>query len=165
MAKVKVTNLRKVNTAIRKKITKAARDKEVREAVGEAVVTGIQETRFSAPSMRTLEWRKRYDKLNKTDKAYKRSKINITFTGELLNDLKNNVKVSSTTGAILYIIEHSKKLHKKYQGVTKKIGSRSSYSDISKGIQSHGHNYLEFSPKTLKRVLKEFRKAIFGKLN
>jgi len=164
MAKVKVTNLKRVSTRIRKAITKAARDKVVREAVGEAAVDGIKSSSFGTPAPSTVDWRKRYEKTNETDKSYKRNKINITFTGELLNDLANNVKVSTTGGAIRYIIEHSKKLHKKYNGVKKKIGKRVPYKTISKGVQGHGYEYLTFTKKTKDKILKAFKKAIFNKL-
>ena len=170
MAKVKVKGLKRIQSNIRKFITKELRKKEIRQGVGEIVVNSIRATKFGAPAKSTKKWRKRYDSLNVTHPTYSRNKINITFTGELLQDLQKNIKSSSTAGRFVYVIEHSDKLHKKYNGVTGKIGSRSRYSDISDGIiNKWGYKYLTFDDKTLAKVISyintEIKKSFknFGK--
>jgi len=56
---------------------------------------------------------------------------------------------------------HSDKLHKKYNGVSGKIGSRSKYSDISDGIiNKWGYDYLTFDNKTLNKVVSYINKEI-----
>lgn len=154
MAKVKVKGLKRIQSNIKKFITKELRKKEIRQGVGEIVVNSIRATKFGTPAKSTKKWRKRYDSLNVTHPTYSRNKINITFTGELLQDLQKNIKSSSTAGRFVYVIEHSDKLHKKYNGVTGKIGSRSRYSDISDGIiNKWGYKYLTFDDKTLAKVI------------
>lgn len=154
MAKLKVKNLKQVTSSVRKFITKELRSKEIRQGVGEIVVKSIRAQMFGVPAKSTKKWRERYDSLNTTHPTYKRSKINITFTGELLEDLQKNVRANATSGRFVYVIEHSDKLHKKYNGVSGKIGSRSKYSDISDGIiNKWGYNYLKFDDKTLAKVI------------
>ena len=170
MAKLKVKNLKQVTSSVRKFITKELRSKEIRQGVGEIVVKSIRAQRFRSLSSDEsyYKWRKIYDnpKLNKTHPTYKRSKINITFTGELLEDLQKNVRANSTSGRFIYVIEHSDKLHKKYNGVSGKIGSRSKYSDISDGIiNKWGYNYLKFDDKTLAKVLSFVNKEIVKRFN
>lgn len=165
MATVKVKGLKQINSAIRKFITKELRRKELRQGVGEIVVKSIRAQRFRSLSSDEsyYKWRKIYDnpKLNKTHPKYKRNNINITFTGELLNDLQKNIKSKSTSGKFEYIISHSDKLHKKYNGVSGKIGSRSKYSDISDGIiNKWGYDYLSFDNKTLNKVVSYINKEI-----
>lgn len=161
MATVKVKGLKQINSAIRKFITKELRRKELRQGVGEIVVSSIRAKRFGTPARSTKKWRKRYDSLNTTHPTYRRNNINITFTGELLNDLQKNIKSKSTSGKFEYIISHSDKLHKKYNGVSGKIGSRSKYSDISDGIiNKWGYDYLSFDNKTLNKVVSYINKEI-----
>lgn len=161
MATVKVKGLKQINSAIRKFITKELRRKELRQGVGEIVVQSIRAKRFGSPATSTKKWRKRYDSLNTTHPTYRRNNINITFTGELLEDLQKNIKSKSTSGKFEYIISHSDKLHKKYNGVSGKIGSRSKYSDISDGIiNKWGYDYLSFDNKTLNKVVSYINKEI-----
>ena len=164
MARVKVKGLRQVQTRIRKEITKELRRKETRELLGSNVVTAIKAKSLGKPAESTLKWRKRYDPLNKTDKTYSRNNINLTFTGELLGDLEKNTKVATTGKQIVYTFENSDKLHKKYQGVTKKIGSRSPYSLIAKGLNKLGYEYPFIDKKTIellnKLIEENLRKAL-----
>ena len=154
-AKVRVKGLKQVQASIRKFITKELRKPAVRVGVGKIVVDDIRARSFGAPAKSTREWRRRYDGLNTTHKTYNRGKINITFTGELLNDLNKNVKTDSTGGTFKFVFEQSDKLHKKYNGVSGKIGSRTKYSTISSGLISKlGYDYLEISDKTLTKVIK-----------
>jgi hypothetical protein len=155
MANVKVKGLKRVKSNIRKFITRSLRDPVVRKGVGKIVVDNIRAKNFGPPAKTTKKWRERYDGLNATHPTYARNKINITFTGELLNDLQNNVKSKSTGGQFNYIFEQSNKLHKKYNGVSGKIGSRSKYSEISDGIiNKWGYDYLKIDDKTLTKVIK-----------
>jgi hypothetical protein len=166
MAKLKIKNLNQVQTSIRKQITKAARSPEIRKGVGEIIVDQIQKEPVPVTSKVTLAWRKYLEKANKTDSAYKRGSINITFTGELLADLKKNIKARIGAGKIEYVVEHSDKNHKKYKKPNGKLskGAIKTYKDISELIIAKGYNYLTFSSKSKKRVLKFIQANIFRKL-
>lgn len=166
MAKLKVKNLSKVQISIRKEITKALRDKDIRDGVGAIVVDQIQKEPIPVSSKVTLAWRKYLEKGNQVAKQYKRNFINITFTGELLADLKNNVKASFTAGKAEYVIEQSDKKHKKYKkpnGKTVK-GERKTYKEISEFVIDKGYNYLTFSSKSKKRVIEFIKKELFKRL-
>lgn len=158
MATIKIKNLESVEKAVSLKlrvaIRKMLRSKQVRNTIGAIIIADIKENiSFGRPSPSTINWRRRYDSLNSTDPAYKRNKINAVFTGELLNDLATNVKADTIASS--FVLEHSSKKHKKYQGVTKKIGSRSSYSDISKGIiEKLGYDYLKITRKGQFKITK-----------
>lgn len=164
MARVKIEGIKslekKLKLSYRAAIRKMLRSKPVRLEVGDIFVKDIKENvDFGTPSESTLKWRKRYDSLNQTDPAYKRNKIKGVFTGELFEDLKNNVKADTTQ--LSWEISHSKKKHKKYQGVTKKIGSRSSYQDISKGlVDKLGYDYFQLSSKGKNKILKVVKREL-----
>lgn len=165
MAKIKVTGLNKIKSNIRKFVTKELRDKTLRNTIGRVVVEDIRKTTFRAAAPSTQKYRAYLEKYNKTHKTYNRTKINVTFTGELLNDLLKNVKFQSKRGVVSYIISQSTKLHKKYKGKKKGIGKkRSSYADISDGlINKRKIPYLTLQDKTLSKVLKLIRKTIESK--
>lgn len=188
MATLRLTNVKQLQSGIRKVVTKQARSKEVREAVGTSVVKQIQAERVPVTSEMTKKIRKYLELANKTDPAYNRNFINITFTGELLADLKRNVKASFTKSKITYVIEHSDKLHKKYKkptiaqlktigGGTKRRkkgavkrsrtfkGERKTYKQISDYVIAKGYKYLTFSRKTKQVVLNSIRRTIFRNFN
>ena len=166
MAKLRIKNLRQVQTAIRKEITKGLRDPEIRKGVGEIVVEEIQANPVPVTSKVTKAWRKYLEQGNKTDSKYRRSQINITFTGELLEDLKNNVKARFGGGKAEYVIEQSNKKHRKYKSPSGKPlkGARQSYKNISEFIIKKGYNYLTFSSKSKKRVINFIRERLFKNL-
>ena len=150
MATLKVKNLKNVEKAltrnIRVKINKIFRDKSLRSDVGEIVAKDIKAQSWGEPETSTLRWRKLYQQYNKTDHKYKQNKINITFTGELLEDLSKNVKAIPTKKS--FEIKQSDKLHKKYKGKKKLLGKkRSKYSDIHDGLESLGYDYLNIRDK------------------
>lgn len=162
MAKLKITNIKQVQTALRAKIRKELRKKQVSKGVATIVVEAIQNGDFGNPSEPYREWRRMNDGINKTDPKYRRRKINITFTGELLKDLIRNAKASFSDTKSEYIIEHSDKMHKPYRtksGKTKKV----SYKDMSRGIQKY-YPYLTFSSKTKEKVLKFIKNKVFKNL-
>ena len=164
MAKVKSKGIdqltRKLNRDLKIMLNKLFRDKNLRLQIGAIVANDIKKNvSFGSPATSTLKWRKRYGPLNNTDPAYSQGKLNAVFTGELLNDLATNVKGVTTTKS--FDIEHSDKRHKKYQGVTKKIGSRSPYSEISKGlIDVLGYDYMKISDKARTKIVNLIRQEI-----
>jgi hypothetical protein len=162
MAKLKILNLKQVQTSLRKQITKELRSKEIRTGVAEIVVNEIQDGDFGSPSEPYRDWRSMNDGINKTDPKYNRNKINITFTGELLRDLIKNIKAKFSSGNATFILEHSDKKHKPYKTKAGKT-KQSSYKDISKGVQKY-YPYLKFSSKTQSKVIKFIRDKVFKNL-
>lgn len=163
MASVTVKNLSNVKKAVTKnlrvKINRIFSDKQVRLDIGQIVKQDIQSTNFGSAGPVTQAYRRYFEQYNATDPTYNRSKINITFTGELLEDLAKNVKGSPTTKQ--FIIEHSNKLHKKYskkKGKTK--GARVTYSFISEQIYRLGYRYLIFSNRAKAQLTKVVRKKL-----
>jgi phage gpG-like protein len=152
----------KLNRNLRIEVNKLFRDKELRDKIGVIVVKDIKDNYESKkpPADGTIKWREIYDPINRTDPAYDRSKIKAVFTGELLEDLRKNIKANTTDKQ--FVIEHSDKKHRKYQGKTKKIGSQSSYREISRGIiEGHGHNYMALTDEAKKEITNLVREKIF----
>jgi len=152
MAKLKVKNLKQVQNKIRRDLTKNLRAKSMRDGVGKIVVDDIRDSDFGRPSDSYRQWREENDGLNTTHKKYDRDKINITFTGELLDDLQKNVKLDSSNGKAEYVIEHSDKLHKSYKTQSGKT-KRATFKKISEGVSRY-YEYLTFSSTSKKKVLK-----------
>lgn len=162
MAKLTVTNLKNVQSQVRKKITLALRNPDIRKGVGEIIVDQIKKEPVPVTSNATIAWRKYWEKANQTDQAYNRRNINITFTGELLMDLMKNVKAKFNRGSVSYIIEQSNKKHKKYKKPNGKP-SRSAaltYKEIGAEIEKKGYEYLTFSEKSKTRVLGFIKKTL-----
>jgi translation elongation factor P/translation initiation factor 5A len=132
MAKLRVKNIKKVISTFRKEVIKVARSKETRMEVGEIIVEDIQDNPAATAGPVTRDFREFFEQFNTTDPKYNRSLINITFTGELMKDLRNNVKVDTTSGQIEYIIEQSNKKHKNLKGEPDRK-TKVEYSDLKTG--------------------------------
>jgi len=165
MAKVKVKNLRAVKSSVRKKITKALRSPKIRQEIGQLYKEAVQLTKFPVTSEATKAWRKYLEQANQTAKEYSRNQINVTFTGELLDDLASNVRAKLTSSKAEYQIANSKKLHKKYKKPNGKPvkGKRQSYEEIAGHLKKLGYDYLDAEYLTnnqelfdeLKKVIRE----------
>lgn len=190
MAKLKILNLKQVQTALRKRITKQLRSPEIRKGVAEIIVSDIKDSNLGTPAKFTKEMREYLEPYNKTDPKYRRGKISANFTGELLQDLINNVKAKFGSGKASYVLEHSNKSHKPYkQGkgkarfskkktfketrFDKKTGSFKQVNKTSKIpykfistqlIKRLGYDYLKFSDKTQDKVIKFIREKVFKNL-
>lgn len=164
MATLKVTNLSRVKTNVRKQITKSLRDESFRRGVGEIVTDQIQNEKIPVSSKATRAWRKYLEKGNKPlDPNYDPDFINITFTGEQLKDLRQNVKARLGNTRAEFVIEHSNKKHKKYKKPNGKVtqGSVKTYKQISQFIIAKGYNYLRFSRKSKERVTEFIKERLF----
>lgn len=189
MTKIKVKNLNKVQTNLRKTITKALRSKDIQKGVAEIVVSNIKDKNLGTPAPFTKDMRAYLEQSNKTDPKYKRSQITANFTGELLQDLINNIKTRFNRGAATFVVEHSDKGHSQYKQpkgarfskkkthketkFDKKTGKNKTINRTSKIpykfistmiIKKHGYNYLKPSRKTEADVLRFIRNKIFNKL-
>jgi len=175
MAQLKIKNLKQIETSIRKRITKELRSKEVRRGVAQIVVDDIKDGSLGKPAEFTKDMRQYLEQFNKTDPRYRRGKISINFTGELLQDLINNVKAKFGSGKSSFVIEHSNKTHKPYKQGKRKLkfskkkipkSDRVTYSFISNNLINRlGYNYLKFSDNTQAKVIKFIRDKIFKNLS
>jgi len=165
MARVKLKGIQelsqRLNADLRIKMNRLFRNESIRLQVGRIIVDDIKENvNFGSPAESTLKWRKRYDRINNTDPAYDRGKLNATFTGELLEDLVKNIRANPTE--MSYTVEHSNKKHSKYQGVTKKIGSMTPYNEISKYlIDDLGYDYFKLTPNAKAEIVNLIREEFF----
>jgi len=190
MAKLKILNLKKVQTSLRKQITKELRSKEIRTGVAEIIVSDIKDSNLGTPAKFTKEMREYLEQFNKTDPKYRRGKISANFTGELLQDLISNVKAKFGNGLATFVLEHSDKDHSPYkQGKGKSKFSKKktfketrfdkksgSFKQVNKAvkvpysfistmiIKKHGYDYLKFSDKTQSKVIKFIRDKVFKNL-
>ena len=175
MAQLKIKNLKQIETSIRKRITKQLRSKDVRQGVAQIVVDDIKATSLGTPAEFTKDMRQYLEQFNRTDPKYRRNKITANFTGELLQDLINNVKAKFGGGKSSFVIEHSNKSHKPYKQGKRKLkfskkkiakADRVSYRFISNNlINKLGYDYLNFSDKTQAKVIKFIRDKIFKNLS
>lgn len=165
MAKVKLKGIQelsqRLNANLRIQLNKLFRDDKIRKQIGEWIIEDIKNNvDFGSPAKSTLKWRKRYDPINDTDPAYRRGKLNATFTGELLQDLANNIRANPTD--MSYTVEHSNKRHSKYQGVTKMIGSMTPYDEISSYlINDLGYDYFQLTPGARAKIVDLIRTEFF----
>lgn len=157
MAKVNVNGLndlaKRLNSKIVIEINKIFSNKNIIKIIAEIIVTDIKNNyeRIQGPSKSTIFQRIYLEKYNNTDKAYRRSKIKAVFTGELLEDLKNNIKGSPTEKK--FILEHSDKLHSKYLGKSGLIGNNISYKNLSKILVNDlGINYFALTDKAKREI-------------
>lgn len=170
MAKVKVLNLKKVQTKLRKEIVKSLRDPSIREGIGEIYVDAVQDKKTPVKSKATKKWREYLEKGNTTSSKYSKANINLTFTGELMEDLKKNVKVKTTAKIAEYKIAQSDKLHKRYKNPKGKgIGKRQKYSAISGYLLKKGYDYLDSSylkdnDKVTEKMIKFIKNGILSRL-
>lgn len=166
MAKLKVKNLKQVQSKIRKSIIKAARSPEIKQGVADTVVDQIRKESTAVKSPATKAWRKYFEKKNRTHPSYNRDEINITFTGEQLDDLKKKPLVDTTGGKIEYTIQHTGGKHKKYKKPNGRLtkGTAKKYEEIRGYLKKIGYDYLTFSSKNKKRVIKFIRDNIFKNL-
>ena len=181
MTKLRITNLKQVQTSIRKEVIKAIRDKNTLKEVGEVVVEEIRNNPMGKAGETTRAFRQFFEQFNKTHQKYKRSDINITFTGELLNDLKKNILGRFGQSKAEYVIEHSNKNHENYKSggafkdkkvevtslktrKTRKVTQKKSYKYISKQIIKKGYDYFNLSKRSETRVLEVVKKAILKRI-
>ena len=169
MAKVRVKGVNelaaKLNRNLRIELNKLFRDADLRRKIGSIIAEDIKDNvNFGAPSAATDEWRGRYEPYNTTDPKYDRSKLNATFTGELLADLASNVK--AIPSELTFLVEHSKKKHKRYSGPNGKIGKSVLYSKISSYLVNDlNYDYFKLSDRGQKLITDEIRKVFFKLLS
>lgn len=174
MAKLRVKNLKKVQTQIRKKFTKALRQKDIQKEVGKIIVDDIQDNSVGKASAATKAWRRYYEPANKPlDPKYDIDEINFTFTGKLMNDLRNNVVTDFKSGQISYVIEHSNKKYPSYKKPKRKTrrkkgskkpkaSKRFTFKSLYEQIRSldFSYDYLIFSNEVKADILKFIRKKL-----
>ncbi len=189
MAKIKIRNINqlanrfKINTRVA--ILKTLRDKRLRDKAGRIIEQDIRDNFNEIPSQATKEFREFFEQFNQTHPDYRRGKINITFTGELLRDLATNVKLQSQELALVF--EHSNKKHKQLKSGARDRGRRiqvtslstrntrdvrdtfattpkKTHKEISGYIQDLGYDYIQLSSGGQSKIVDLLREAIFNNI-
>lgn len=180
-AKFRVKNLKQVQANLRKNMRKELRSKSMREGVGRVVVGEMRKNYIRPAADFTLKMRKLLEKFNSTHKTYKRTKINATFTGELLNDLQSNVKAKFNSKESSYVFEHSDRKHSNYKTggkfkprkvqvtslktkKTRNVTQKVSYKRISKYLIEKGVNYFDLPKKGEEKLIKYVQKNLLKRL-
>lgn len=163
MATVKVKGLKELRKSLNRKtkiaINKVFRQKQIRQGVASILVESIRDFIFNSASPATQRVREYLETYNSTHPNYDRRLINITFTGDLLNDLIRNAKADTTNLAI--IIEHSQKPKKGYKTKNGRINSKLTYQKLSKIIvEDKKYDYFKVSAQTIVKI----KKFIISKL-
>jgi hypothetical protein len=167
MATARIKNLEQFRRTVGAKskiaINKMLRDPELRARVGSIVTEDIQK-HFKQPASATTQRIRQYlEQYNMTDPRYQRSIINITFTGELMEDLANNVKADTTK--LQLVIDHSQKKHSLYiTGKGKPKGQRKTHKEISNHVRDLGYDYLQISDNASREILKAIKEKLLQTL-
>ena len=178
---------------IKRRFRQIAREKEIREEVGKILVEDIQKRNYRSVD-KNEPYAKKRERIQGKSKQHKPRKINLTVTGELLQDIVNNVKTKIEKGVISFVFEHSNKRHKPYKEridyVTKKGEKKSkfktrrrridytdletkqvkkktvrtSYKVIQKGQESYGYDYLSLTDKMRLKIKNKISKLIIKTL-
>jgi len=161
-------------------ISKTLRSKDLRNSIGNVVENDIRKNFNEKASSVTQSFREYFEQFNSTHPDYKRSKINITFTGDLLRDLATNVKFNVPKG--LLVIAHSDKKHKRLNDPAKTFSSKTaevsslktkkvrkvtiaaSHKDISKAIQKRGFDYIKITPDAERQIIVLIQKTLLNNL-
>ncbi len=174
--RVKVIGLKKVLSIIRKQIILELRSKEMRVGIAEIVIDSIRSNKIRVTSDITLAFREYFEQFNRTHPDYRRENINFTFTGKLLKDLENNVRLESKKSQYTFIFKQSDKIHPGYKfrsssgsafgaiknnksganiGKQKKGKSGTTqgiaFSKITEYLNAKGYDYLNIDAETLTR--------------
>lgn len=164
MAKVKVIGLdtlaKKINSKIIIEINKIFRNKLLMAKIGDIIIDDIKNNvDFGSASKELEKYREYLEKYNKTDSKYERNRIKGLFTGELFQDLRNNIKADTTKKE--YIIEHSNKLHSRYNGKKGKIGKAIAYNELSKIlINDLNYDYFQLTEDAKSKINNLLKKEI-----
>lgn len=179
---------------LRSRLRKAARDKEFRQDLGDLLIDDISKRTFRRlkSSEPYYEFRERVQ--GKSPK-YKRGKLNLFLTGQLMKDLASNVKTTFEKGRAIFTFQNSSKRAKPYrvtQNYTTKRGKKKSrtvrigrrlsstdlktkktrtriigsrFSDIQKGLIANGYDYLEITKSLRLKIRKRATKLLRKALN
>lgn len=187
MARIKIKGIdevsKRLSTNLKIELNKVFRSPELRNFIGDAIVDDIRKNYSKQPSDVTLAFREFYEQFNATHPEYVRSKINITFTGKLLEDLAKNVK--SNTNELTFVVAHSKKKHPGYKSgtgekvrgkkvmvtslkskKTRQLGTtfskqQKSYEEISGYLVGMGYDYFIVTQKTSDKIVNKVREELF----
>ena len=184
MARIKINGLkeleRRFTLATRLAISKTLRDKILRNDVGLIVENDIRKNFNEKASKVTQDFREYFEQFNKTHPSYRRSKINITFTGELLRDLATNVKGDIKNRQL--VIEHSDRKHsslkdggntfkKKTVQVTslktkktRSVEQKKTHKQISEFVQSKGYDYIKVSDEAQDKIIALIEKVLLNNI-
>lgn len=184
--KVKLTKAQ-----LRRRLKQIVRDKETRLAIGQVVIDDISKRTFRRIKSNESYFKFRERVQGKSPK-YKRGKLNLFLTGQLMEDLKNNTRVKFEKARALFEFQNSNKRRKPYrvtQEYTTKRGKKKTrtirtgrkvqftdletrktrtrllgarFSDIQDGLISSGYDYLEVT-KSLRLKIRRTASRIISK--
>lgn len=164
MAKVKIKGVQKLasslNANMRVAVNKLMRDANLRDKIGSIIVKDIKENvDMGAASPVTVKIREYFEKYNVTDPAYSRSRVKAVFTGQLMEDLRKNVK--SITTEMAFEVKNSDKKHKGYKTKNGKTKGES-FSKISGWIVDDlGYNYFQLTQEAQAAITNEVQNVLF----
>ena len=182
MVRVRIKGLRalerRFNLGFRIAISRTLRNKALRNRVGIIVEQDIRKNFNETASPVTQKFREYFEKFNKTHPDYKRSKINITFTGDLLRDLANNVKADIRGAA--FVIEHSNKKHPNLKSgsgkkrtvqvtslktkKTRNVEQKRTHREISEFVKKKGYDYLYISDSAQLQIIALIKKVLLNNI-
>lgn len=153
---------KRIGRNVRIQVAQIFRSEELRKRVGEIVERDIKLNyeHSKPPEESTRRWRERYGPYNDTDPQYDPDKLKALFTGELLEDIKNNVVAVPTDFS--FEIGHSDGKHSRYRGPTGLLGKSTPYKVISDYlINKLKMNYMVLTPEAQKEITDAVREEIY----
>lgn len=152
-----------LNRKLRIVLNKVFRDKDLRKLVGKIIADDIKaNVDFRAAKPSTIKTREYLERFNTTDPQYKKTRVKALFSGQLINDLANNVKGFPTKQT--FEVKHSGKKHKGYKtknGKTKSIPFQE-LSDIL--VNDMNLNYFNITDEAQAEILEAVQNKFFDEL-
>lgn len=152
-----------LNRKLRIVLNKVFRDKDLRKLVGKIIADDIKaNVDFKEAEDSTIRTREYLERFNTTDPLYNKQRVKALFSGQLINDLANNVKGFPTKQT--FEVKHSGKRHKGYKtknGKTKSIPFQE-LSDIL--IDDMKLNYFNITDDAQSRILEAVQNKFFDEL-
>lgn len=163
MAEVKIKGLDKLEIKLKKQVNKGMRrllrSKAARETVAQTAKDEIRKNVFGVAAASTQETRARLEETNKTHPSYNRAAINVTFTGEQIDDLRANLLTGSN--ALGYKIEHGSGKHKQYKNSKgKNIGKKIEYRTLQKHLKTKGYDYTILTADNRRKIGSKLKKVV-----
>ena len=162
MAKVQIRNLDKVRRQVSAKanieINKTLRDAKLKKEIVDQVVNFWRENPVRTAADSTIENRIYLEKYNRTHPSYNLPLINITFTGQQLEDLYRGIISRPTQGIIE--IKNTERVRRRYKGKSGAIGKPIKFSELYEHLASDGLDYLNLPKKITDKIAEIIRQRL-----
>lgn len=167
MAKVTVTGLDKVRRQVGKNVNiqlnKVLREKELREGLAQDVIDYWRKNPFGTAAKATIDNRIYLEKYNKTHPSYATPLINVTFSGQQLDDLKRGTTASPTKGIIE--IKNTARVRTRYSGANGKVGKSLKFDKLYSHLSGMGYDYLNLPKVVLDKLSKRIQDRLLRLFN